>query len=69
MTSEPVTREELSEIINRELMKFVGKPNTEKTRQAIFEMILSLINRFPEHIDVIQEIIQEGMNNGNTTQT
>jgi hypothetical protein len=64
MTSEPVTREELSEIVNRELLAFVGHPNTEKTRQAIFEMILSLTHRFPEHIDVIQEIIQEGMKNG-----
>ncbi len=64
-----VTREELSEIINRELLAFVGHPNTEKTRQAIFDLILSLIQRFPDHIDVIQEIIQEGMKNGNTSQT
>jgi hypothetical protein len=63
---ESVSREELSEIINRELLAFVGHPNTEKTRQAIFEMILSLVNRFPEKIDLIQEIIQEGMKNEST---
>jgi hypothetical protein len=66
MTSEPVTREELAKIVNDRLMQFVGQPNTETTRQAIFEMILSLTQRFPDHIDTIQEIIQEGMQNEST---
>jgi hypothetical protein len=64
-----ISREELSEIIDRELLAFVGHPNTEKTRQAIFDLILSLVQRFPDHIDVIQEIIQEGMKNGNASKT
>lgn len=66
MTSEPITREELATIVKDRLMQFVGQPNTDTTRQDIFEMILSLIQRFPDHIDTIQEISQEGMQNEST---
>jgi hypothetical protein len=60
-----VTKEELTKIINSKLNVFVGQPNDQRTRQRIFNMILSLTKQYPEHLTLIEEIIKEGPQNGN----
>lgn len=64
-----VTKDELTRIINDKLNAFVGQPNDQRTRQRIFNMILSLTKQYPEHLNLIEEIIKEGPQNGNTSQT
>lgn len=64
-----ITREELSKIINNKLGAFVGQPNDQRTRQRIFNMILSLTKQYPNHVNMIEEILKEGPENGNTSKT
>ena len=60
-----ITREELAELIHRDLNQYIGRPNNHKTRQDIFNLIKSLIEKYPEHLEIIEEIIKEGPKDGN----
>ena len=63
-----ITRDELSELIHRELNQFIGRPNDHNTRQDLFNLIKSLIEKYPEHLNTIEEIIKEGPKDGNSSQ-
>ena len=56
---EPVTKDELREIIHSNLKQFVGLPNNEETKKALAEMLTELFIQFPDKIEVIADILQE----------
>lgn len=64
-----ITKDELSILIHKKLNQYVGQPNNHKTRQRIFNAVKSITEQYPEHLDIIEEIIKEGPKDGNSSQT
>lgn len=59
----------IRKLVHERLDCYIGEPNNEKNRQAIFEAVQSIALEFPNDIDLIEKVVMEEGKNGNNRKT